>query len=246
MPLGPRARVALIAAFALLALSTFVAYLSYNYRTRPVTPLTVPDATLEELPTPRATTTPTTAPSITPTATPAPSITPGSNSAAPATPAPPAPTGSGSAALSSTMRLTMPVKGVRPEQLRDTFTESRSEGREHNAIDIIAPRGTPVLAAVDGRIAKLFRSDKGGITIYQLSTDERTVFYYAHLERYADGLAEGRFARRGETIAYVGDTGNATPGNFHLHFQVYLISDPKNIWDGTPINPYPLLLGAQH
>lgn len=240
MPLGPRARVATLAALFFLALSAIVAYLSYGFRTRPVTPLPAPGATLEELPAPRATPPPV---SPTPFITPAPSVTPAPS----ATPgAPGASGGSGSAALSSTMRLMMPVKGVRPEHLRDTFSESRSEGREHNAIDIIAPRGTPVLAAVDGRIAKLFRSEKGGVTIYQLSTDERTVFYYAHLDRYADGLTEGRFARRGETIAYVGDTGNATPGNYHLHFQIYLISDPKSIWDGTPVNPYPLLLGAEH
>lgn len=242
MPLGPRARVALIAALALLSLSALVAYLSYNYRTRPVTPLPVPGSTMEDSPSPRANATP--SPDA---ATPEPAATP-SPYASPfigGTPGPGANRDSGSAALSSTMRLMMPVKGVRPEQLRDTFTESRSEGRDHNAIDIVAPRGTPVLAAVDGRIAKLFRSDKGGITIYQLSTDERTVFYYAHLDRYADGLTEGRFARRGETIAFVGDTGNATPGDYHLHFQIYLITDPKSIWDGTPINPYPLLLGAE-
>jgi murein DD-endopeptidase MepM/ murein hydrolase activator NlpD len=139
----------------------------------------------------------------------------------------------------------MPVEGVGPEQLQDTFADARSEGRVHDAIDIIAPRGTPVRAAADGRVVKLFNSEKGGITLYQLFPDERTVFYYAHLDRYADGIAEGRLLRRGETIAYVGDTGNAQPGNYHLHFQIYVITDPKKIWDGTPINPYPLLLSAE-
>ena len=137
--------------------------------------------------------------------------------------------------------MSVPVAGIRPEQLRDTYTDSRSEGRTHNAIDIIAPRGTPVLAAADGKIVKLFNSVPGGITIYQLSTDNKMVYYYAHLDHYADGLQEGQFARRGETIGYVGDTGNAGAGNYHLHFSVSLISDPKRHWDGVNINPYPLL-----
>lgn len=150
------------------------------------------------------------------------------------------------AALSSVSRLMMPVAGIGPEQLADTFTQSRSEGRDHNAIDIIAPRGATVRAVADGRIVKLFNSERGGITLYQLGPDERTIFYYAHLDRYADGISEGQIVRRGETIAYVGDTGNAQPGNYHLHFQIFIITDPKNFWDGTPINPYPLLLSAEH
>ena len=143
------------------------------------------------------------------------------------------------------MRLLIPVEGIRPDQLQDTFKDSRSEGRVHDAIDIIAPRGTPVLAATDGRVVKLFNSVKGGITFYQLAAaDEHYVLYYAHLERYADGLAEGHFARRGETVGYVGDTGNATPGNTHLHFQIYRVADPKRFWTGENLNPYPLLRGA--
>jgi murein DD-endopeptidase MepM/ murein hydrolase activator NlpD len=137
--------------------------------------------------------------------------------------------------------LIIPVTGVRPEQLRDTFAESRSEGRVHDAIDIIAPRGTPVLAAADGTIMRLFQSDRGGTTIYQLSTDKRFVYYYAHLDHYAEGLEAGHFAKQGETIAYVGDTGNAVAGNYHLHFSISVISDPKRYWEGTNINPYPLL-----
>lgn len=148
------------------------------------------------------------------------------------------------AASSNTATLLVPVAGVRPEELRDTFQESRSEGRVHDAIDIPAARGTPVLAAADGRIIKFFNSEKGGITIYQLSADERLVYYYAHLERYADGLSEGYYARRGEVIAYVGDTGNAGPGNYHLHFSVATITDPKRYWTGTNINPYPMLRGT--
>jgi murein DD-endopeptidase MepM/ murein hydrolase activator NlpD len=141
--------------------------------------------------------------------------------------------------------LLIPVEGVRPEQLHDTFQASRAEGRVHDAIDIPAPRGTPVLAAADGRIVKLFQSVPGGITIYQLGADNHTIYYYAHLDRYIDGLKEGHFARRGEVIAYVGDTGNAGAGNYHLHFSVLIVSDPKRYWDGTNINPYPLLRGRQ-
>jgi murein DD-endopeptidase MepM/ murein hydrolase activator NlpD len=144
---------------------------------------------------------------------------------------------------SSSASLLIPVEGVRPEQLRDTFQDSRSENRVHDAIDIPAPRGTPVLAAADGRIVKLFQSVPGGTTIYQLDTDNRTIYYYAHLDRYRDGLKEGHFARRGETIAYVGDTGNAGAGNYHLHFSILIVTDPKRYWDGTNINPYPLLRG---
>jgi murein DD-endopeptidase MepM/ murein hydrolase activator NlpD len=133
------------------------------------------------------------------------------------------------------------VQGVRPEDLSDTYTQSRSEGRTHNAIDIMAPRGTPVVAAADGRIVKLFNSVPGGITLYQLAEDNKTILYYAHLERYADGISEGRFARRGDLIGYVGDTGNAGPGNYHLHFSVSIADDPKKWWDGANVNPYPLL-----
>ena len=137
--------------------------------------------------------------------------------------------------------LIVPVAGVRPDQLVDTFTASRSEGRSHDAIDIMAPADTPVLAAADGKITKLWQSERGGTTIYQLSADQKMIFYYAHLARYADGLTEGKQVRQGEVIAYVGDTGNAGAGNYHLHFSIAIVSDPKRYWDGTNINPYPLL-----
>jgi murein DD-endopeptidase MepM/ murein hydrolase activator NlpD len=142
---------------------------------------------------------------------------------------------------SASPELIIPVAGVRPEQLHDTFSDARAEGRTHDAIDIPAPLGTPVIAAADGTVLKLFQSDRGGTTIYQLSTDRRFVYYYAHLNRYAEGLTEGQIIRQGETIAYVGDTGNAGAGNYHLHFSVALISDPKKYWQGVNINPYPLL-----
>jgi murein DD-endopeptidase MepM/ murein hydrolase activator NlpD len=145
----------------------------------------------------------------------------------------------------ATTELLIPVAGVRPEQLRDTFQEARAEGRTHDAIDIPAPRGTPVLAAADGRIVKLFQSKPGGTTLYQLGTDNKTVFYYAHLDHYADGIIEGRTVRRGDVIAYVGDTGNAGAGNYHLHFSILIVQDPKRYWEGTNINPYPLLRGGR-
>ena len=140
-----------------------------------------------------------------------------------------------------TLKLIIPVAGVKPDQLLDTFADARSEGRIHDAIDIPAPAGTPVLAAADGEIVKLFQSERGGTTIYQLSSDRKLVFYYAHLQGYADGLAVGKFVKQGEVIAYVGDTGNAGAGNFHLHFSISIVADPKRYWEGTNINPYPLL-----
>jgi murein DD-endopeptidase MepM/ murein hydrolase activator NlpD len=130
----------------------------------------------------------------------------------PSSPAIPTPEG----ALSN--NLIVPVAGVRPDQLRDTFSESRSEGRVHDAIDIAAPLGTPVLAAADGTIIKLFQSERGGTTIYQLSTDKKFIYYYAHLDRYAEGLTESRFVKQGETIAYVGDSGNAGAGQLSPAF----------------------------
>ena len=140
-----------------------------------------------------------------------------------------------------TFNLIIPVAGVKSEQLIDTFADARSEGRLHDAIDIMAPAGTPVLAAANGRIVKLFQSERGGITIYQLGPNQEVIFYYAHLAGYAPGLAEGKEVRQGEVIAYVGDTGNAGPGNYHLHFSIAVVSDPKRYWEGTNINPYPLL-----
>lgn len=256
MPLGPRARVLLIAAVLFAALAALVWYLSTAYWSQPVTPLAPPRHT-EESATPPATPTPA-APSSQATATPAPSATampsspspsatPSSPTTATPTPSPRAQATSGDAndALAS-MRLLIPVEGVRPSQLQDTFDQARSEGRVHDAIDIMAPRGTPVLAAADGRVVKLFQSAKGGTTVYQLAAaDEHFVFYYAHLDHYANGLSEGHLARRGETIGYVGDTGNAGPGNTHLHFQIYRVADPRHFWTGENINPYPILKNAE-
>jgi murein DD-endopeptidase MepM/ murein hydrolase activator NlpD len=139
------------------------------------------------------------------------------------------------------LNLIIPVLGVNQTQLQDTFGDARSDGRVHDAIDISAPLGTPVVAAAAGEIIKLFESERGGTTIYQLSVDRRLVYYYAHLQRYADDLVAGKVVRQGDVIAYVGDTGNAGTGNYHLHFSILIVPDPQRYWEGTSINPFPLL-----
>jgi murein DD-endopeptidase MepM/ murein hydrolase activator NlpD len=142
--------------------------------------------------------------------------------------------------------LAIPVIGVRPDQLVDTFDQARSEGRRHDAIDIMAAEGTPVIAAADGAIEKLFFSKGGGgITIYERSQDGRWMYYYAHLSAYAPGLAEGQQVKRGQVIARVGHTGDASAAGPHLHFAINSMAPGERWWDGTPINPYPLLAGKK-
>lgn len=147
--------------------------------------------------------------------------------------------------LSRVGRLVIPVEGVGAERLRDSFREGRSGGRVHHAIDIHAPRGTPVVAVADGKILKLHQGKKGGNSIYHLDEDGRTRYYYAHLDRYAEGLREGQRVEQGEVIGYVGDTGNARPGDFHLHFSVALLRDARRWWEGMSLNPYALLRTAR-
>ncbi|HEV2736804.1 MAG TPA: M23 family metallopeptidase [Longimicrobiaceae bacterium] len=137
--------------------------------------------------------------------------------------------------------LLIPVAGITAEQLHDSYHAAREGGRVHQGIDIHAARGTPVLAAADGTILKLHSGSRGGIAVYQLGVDGRTRYYYAHLERYAEGLEEGEAVRRGDVIGYVGDTGNAAPGDFHLHFSVAVLDDARRWWEGANLNPYPLL-----
>lgn len=141
--------------------------------------------------------------------------------------------------------LVLPVQGIRPEQLLDTFHEARGSGRVHEAIDIIAPRNTPVLAVEDGKVAKLFTSKQGGLTIYQFDPTETYAYYYAHLERYADGVQEGTMLRRGQVVGYVGSSGNAGPENPHLHFAIFRLTPEKRWWEGTPINPFQVLGGGR-
>lgn len=135
---------------------------------------------------------------------------------------------------------TIPVQGITPEQLVQTFDDPRGS-RRHEAIDILAPMGTPVLAVEDGKIARLFTSKAGGITIYQFDPTERFCYYYAHLQRYADGLTEGDTVRKGQLIGYVGVSGNAPKDTPHLHFAIFRLTAEKRWWEGTPIDPYHLL-----
>jgi peptidoglycan LD-endopeptidase LytH len=141
--------------------------------------------------------------------------------------------------------LVLPVQGIRREDLRDSFAEARGHGRVHEAIDIIAPRNTSVVAVDDGRIAKLFSSDHGGLTIYQFDPTATYCYYYAHLESYAPGLREGQQVARGQVIGYVGTSGNAGPDNPHLHFAIFRLNAQKNWWRGEAINPFPVLMGSR-
>lgn len=170
------------------------------------------------------------APIETPPVPPSPASPPESPAALPATP------------TDAAGSLLIPVQGIAAASLHDTFNDARSEGRRHDAIDIMAPAGTPVLAVADGRIEKLFLSDRGGITLYQFNPDRTRAYYYAHLQRYADGIAEGQALRRGQVLGYVGATGNADPSAPHLHFAVFALGPEARWWEGTALNPYPMLV----
>ena len=139
--------------------------------------------------------------------------------------------------------LLIPVDGIRTEDLRDTFEEGR-RGHTHEAIDILAPRNTPVRAAEDGTIAKLFTSVPGGITIYQFDPAGDYCYYYAHLQRYADGLENGQAVRRGQIIGFVGTSGNAPENTPHLHFAIYRLNATKRWWEGRALDPFPVLGGG--
>jgi len=139
-------------------------------------------------------------------------------------------------------QLIIPVRGVAARDLHDSYTEPRGGGtRSHQALDIPAPRGTPVLAATDGRILRKFSSKDGGNMIYATDASEKFILMYAHLDRYADNLVDGMPVRQGDVIGYVGTTGNAPPNLPHLHFALARASDIRDWWKGTPINPFPLL-----
>jgi murein DD-endopeptidase MepM/ murein hydrolase activator NlpD len=195
---------------------------------------------------------------INPPATPQPLIQPPTPPgkepvAAPAEPAAPVATppdaanmvAEGDVSYLRTRSLLVPVAGVTISQLRDSYLDGRSEGRTHQALDIMAALNTPVLATDDGKVMKLFQSDKGGIMIYQSDLSGNYVYYYGHLSRYADGMFDGKQVKRGEVIGYVGDTGNAGAGNYHLHFGVSKMRAPGKWSGGAPINPYPLLARKQ-
>jgi murein DD-endopeptidase MepM/ murein hydrolase activator NlpD len=136
--------------------------------------------------------------------------------------------------------LIVPVQGVPSSALRPAFDERRG-GRPHEALDIAAPRGTPVVAAGDGRVVKLFDSKAGGLTIYQFDPRGRFAYYYAHLDRYAEGLHEGSSVTKGEVVGYVGTSGNAPPNAPHLHFAIFRLGPEQRWWQGTAIDPLPYL-----
>ena len=151
--------------------------------------------------------------------------------------------GTGAELGSASGGLLVPVRGIEPSQIFDTYDEQRGAGsRVHEALDIAAPRGTPVLSAVGGRVLKLFDSQAGGKMVYAADSSERFILMYAHLDSYANGLAEGQPLKRGQVIGAVGTTGNAPPNLPHLHFAVARSNDVKQWWKGSPVNPYPLLV----
>jgi murein DD-endopeptidase MepM/ murein hydrolase activator NlpD len=134
----------------------------------------------------------------------------------------------------------LPVDGVDEHDLRDTYHDSR-DGRQHEALDIMAPRHTPVRAVERGRVVRLFSSKAGGLTVYMFDPSERFCYYYAHLDRYAEGLKEGQTLRQGDLIGYVGSTGNASATAPHLHFAIFRLTPEKQWWKGEPLNPYLIL-----
>jgi murein DD-endopeptidase MepM/ murein hydrolase activator NlpD len=138
--------------------------------------------------------------------------------------------------------LMVPVQGVSPDQLRDSFNDARDNGRTHRALDILAPRGTPVLAAIDGEVVQLKQNSAGGLTAYLTDDDHRYIYYYAHLDRYSEKLPLTVRVKQGFVIGYVGTTGNAPPNTPHLHFQAMrLASDQQDWWNGTPVDVRPFI-----
>lgn len=138
-------------------------------------------------------------------------------------------------------KLLVPVQGIKAAALTDTYDQPRGTQRQHEALDIMAPKGTPVIAVADGKVVKLFQSKPGGLTVYQFDPSEQYAYYYAHLDRYADNIKEGMDVKRGDLIGYVGVTGNSDPNAPHLHFAVVALTPEKQWWKGTPINPFPLM-----
>lgn len=141
--------------------------------------------------------------------------------------------------------IALPLPNLKRGDLQNTFDDTRGGGTKHEAIDIIAPRGTPVLAVDEGNVVKLFTSKKGGLTVYQYDDSRTYCYYYAHLDRYAEGLKEGMLLRRGDKVGYAGSTGDAQPNNPHLHFAILQLGPDKHWWEHTTaIDPYPILLRA--
>jgi peptidoglycan LD-endopeptidase LytH len=155
-----------------------------------------------------------------------------------APPQPPLPERGGEADRST--GLAMPLAGIDPKRLPDTFNDART-GHRHEALDIAAPRGTPVTAVAEGNVVKLFTSREGGLTVYQFDDRDRWCYYYAHLDHYARGLKEGMLLRQGDVLGYVGTTGNAPKDSPHLHFAVFKLGPEKKWWEGKAVDPLPLL-----
>lgn len=138
--------------------------------------------------------------------------------------------------------LMVPVEGVSPRELRDSFNDARDGGRTHRATDILAPRGTPVVATIDGEVLRLRQNSAGGITAYLVDSERRYLYYYAHLDHYSDRITEGLKVEQGFLIGYVGTSGNAPPDTPHLHFQVMRLSPgQRDWWNGTPVDVRPFI-----
>jgi murein DD-endopeptidase MepM/ murein hydrolase activator NlpD len=151
----------------------------------------------------------------------------------------------GDAAALSSRAVGLPIANLKPSDIYDTFAQARGGGeRRHEATDIMAPRGTQVIAVDTGIVAKLFTSKPGGLTVYQFDGSQRYAYYYAHLDRYAEGLREGQLLKKGDLVGYVGTSGNADPNSPHLHFAIFELGPEKHWWQGKPINPYPFLMKA--
>ncbi len=150
----------------------------------------------------------------------------------------------GDVAAAPAPRISLPIAGLKRADIHDTFNDTR-QGGKHEASDIMAPRGTPVLAVEEGNVVKLFTSKKGGLTVYQFDNSRTYCYYYAHLDKYAEGLKEGMLLRRGDKVGYVGSTGDAAANAPHLHLAILLLGPDKHWWENTTaIDPYPLLVAA--
>lgn len=166
--------------------------------------------------------------------------TPVSRSREPEAPAPRGSADRRAPDVSDAPRLAMPIAGVDVNTLKSNFSETRGNHR-HEALDIMSPRGTPVLAVAEGKVAKLFTSKPGGLTVYQFDNSQTWCYYYAHLDGYAPGVAQGTLLRKGDVLGYVGSTGDASPNAPHLHFAVFQLGPDKKWWQGTAVDPLPLL-----
>jgi murein DD-endopeptidase MepM/ murein hydrolase activator NlpD len=162
--------------------------------------------------------------------------------AGPSLPRPSVPAAAPAATPDDVPPLIIPVQGADSSRILDSFEDTRGTAGRHEAVDIMAPRGTPVLAVEDGKVEKLFQSRRGGTTIYQFDPSRTWCYYYAHLDRYAAGLAEGAALRKGQVIAYVGSSGDASAAAPHLHFAIFQLGQEKHWWQGTAIDPYPILM----